>query len=786
MVNNNSSKKTSSSSKKTSSSSTTTSTSKVSSTSTSSATTHSKVEKSGSQTSVQSGVHIADVTDLNRSESANSFQHQPSEYVVTAPDGTSSTSQQTKEHIIFGGTQIVEVKSTDSMAAGTSASIDLIKKEQEHEARTAHKYKGGWDGTFTYEKPKHQLSTDNFYSTTSASSSSFQKSSSSSNVYQSTTDQDGKVNVVAREWGTSNTQSSAQDFQSKSGTGIKPEVKFSESVQQDKIKYDSGKTGGDPKYERVSDKLHRDVKQSGDANPTEYLKEHSEHVKFDNKSGKYITDTASRENRNILDKNSKIIDSVTLQQEHVQDATEVINVIKDLSQRDSNHGRIADSQNFAHNSLIQSGTSTSNITSSSTTQQKSISSTSESTSSSTFLHQENVFVDGSPSKNINNQSGSPSKLVQDSVNNKKQTTSSSNLASNISSTSSSNNVRDGSTLDTAQSKNVTNHGISDLKLLAGQSNVQSSFVSSSEVISKSSATTSSSTIVGGETSSKTISSSDKQQSNNQITNVINDGVATGSNRSNISTTHTHSSNLIDNGVASGKNVKDTTTTYTSKVYDDKTKTWKIIDEATISEKDFNSGTHNVSSKVITQPSSSNVRHSTNVLSTDKNKSSKTDLSSSISKLIDSKTRTQITQMYDENTKTWKEVDEKTIKAKRPSLTRYVSKESDGTFTATYKKKIFNSRTGKWVVVDEKIYKNKNINDHIPDIIDDVTNLTTTTYSTKIFDSKTGQWKVVEEKSFSDTKTFVPKDIVEEIEKDHADVANITTTTEITKVRQKPF
>lgn len=67
------------------------------------------------------------------------------------------------------------------------------------------------------------------------------------------------------------------------------------------------------------------------------------------------------------------------------------------------------------------------------------------------------------------------------------------------------------------------------------------------------------------------------------------------------------------------------------------------------------------------------------------------------------------------------------------------------------------------------------------MMDDITNMTTTTYQTKIFDSKTNTWKVVDEKSFTDTHTTVPRDIVEEIERDQADVANITTTTEITKV-----
>lgn len=140
------------------------------------------------------------------------------------------------------------------------------------------------------------------------------------------------------------------------------------------------------------------------------------------------------------------------------------------------------------------------------------------------------------------------------------------------------------------------------------------------------------------------------------------------------------------------------------------------------------------------------------------------------------------QVYDEKTKTWKEVNEKTLKSKRPSIVRYVSQESDGSYTTIYKRKIFDARTRQWKVVDEKVFKDRRPHDTIPEYpIDDTTNRTTTTYTTKVYDTKTGTWKVVDEQSFTDTDTFIPKDIVQEIERDHPDLANITTTTEITKV-----
>ncbi|KAJ6626284.1 hypothetical protein Bhyg_16532, partial [Pseudolycoriella hygida] len=226
-----------------------------------------------------------------------------------------------------------------------------------------------------------------------------------------------------------------------------------------------------------------------------------------------------------------------------------------------------------------------------------------------------------------------------------------------------------------------------------------------------------------------------------------------------------------------------------KVYDDKTNTWNILNESTISEKDIvlNEGTNvskqNSGNKVIASSGthdSSNRTKSSAVSQTSKELISK---SSNKTEEITTSSSTSSTsqQMYDEKTKRWREVDEKTIKKSRPSVIRYVSHESDGTITTTYKKKKFNKKTGEWTTVEEKVYKNQNEHEAIPEMMEDIKNITTTTYQTKIFDSKTNTWKVVDEKSFTDTHTAVPRDIVEEIERDQADVANITTTTEITKI-----
>lgn len=180
---------------------------------------------------------------------------------------------------------------------------------------------------------------------------------------------------------------------------------------------------------------------------------------------------------------------------------------------------------------------------------------------------------------------------------------------------------------------------------------------------------------------------------------------------------------------------------------------------------------------------SNISSSdTNVLSSSTNTK---DTQLNKSKSINSKTKTyeqsEIRTSEDLSTET---IDQKEIKKnKRVSVTHG---KYTGPIETIYKKKVFDQKTGKWKVVDEKIIKNQNKNEktdmgNFSNIIDDVTNVTTTTYTTKMFDSKDGKWKVVDEKSFVDEKVSLPTDIVVELEKDKTDVANITTTTEILKV-----
>lgn len=247
------------------------------------------------------------------------------------------------------------------------------------------------------------------------------------------------------------------------------------------------------------------------------------------------------------------------------------------------------------------------------------------------------------------------------------------------------------------------------------------------------------------------------------------------------------------------------TTYISEVFDSTSNTWRTVDESNINNvnkrssvhksirSDHNSPTQNIDSKSVTASTSFIDKNST------VNKSSTKDLKKTldkrtvndlkVTKLNSTKSMSEtnnqkISQhLYDEKTKSWREVDEKTIKSKRPSLIRYVSKDNDGKFITIYKRKLFDKRSGTWKVVDEKVYKNNNFNEHIPEVIEDETNITTTTYTTKVFDNKTNTWRIVDEQTFTDRNTLVPEDIAEEIARDKPDIANITTTTELTKVSE---
>lgn len=145
------------------------------------------------------------------------------------------------------------------------------------------------------------------------------------------------------------------------------------------------------------------------------------------------------------------------------------------------------------------------------------------------------------------------------------------------------------------------------------------------------------------------------------------------------------------------------------------------------------------------------------------------------------------QVFDAKSKTWKNVDAKSLnQQRRPSYVRYRSQNADGSWHTTYKRKLYDEFSKQWRIVDEKVVSSDDATriTGIPEMIEnDMTNMTTTTYTTKVYDTKTGKWTIVEEKSFVDSEPVnVTQDIKREIERDQPDLANIITTTETTKVR----
>lgn len=298
----------------------------------------------------------------------------------------------------------------------------------------------------------------------------------------------------------------------------------------------------------------------------------------------------------------------------------------------------------------------------------------------------------------------------------------------------------------------------------------------------------------------------------------------------------------------GKSVADTTTTFTSKVYDDKTKTWVVVEQSSVNETDIilpgvnsttqttaikssssndnrntmsmnnnNLNTATTSTSTTTGQLSSNVDSmNMNIDSTtnmmvdsssinnnmmqsntkmtsksskevlEKNMSSKKE--SSRNEKTVSSTSNETIQVFDSKTNTWINVDTKSFdKQKRPSYVRYRSQDESGKWHTIYKRKLFDEFSKQWRIIDEKVVSSDDTTKRaeFPEMIENIenaSNITTTTYTTKVYDTKTGKWTIVEEKSYVDSEPVnVTQDIKREIEKDQPDIANIITTTETTKV-----
>ena len=202
-------------------------------------------------------------------------------------------------------------------------------------------------------------------------------------------------------------------------------------------------------------------------------------------------------------------------------------------------------------------------------------------------------------------------------------------------------------------------------------------------------------------------------------------------------------------------------------------------------------TTNISSSVNTQntDSSQSIQKSTNSKSThlvsESSISSKKE-SNRNEKTVKS-TRDEVIQVYDNKTKSWISVDSKMVdsmesKKTKPAYLRYRSQDTDGSWHTIYKRKVFDNISKQWKYYDEKVIRGNDHLTEVPEIIENAQNITTTTYTTKLYDTKTGKWTIVEEKSYVDKDSVnLTNEIRQELERDRPDVANIITTTESTKV-----
>jgi hypothetical protein len=236
-----------------------------------------------------------------------------------------------------------------------------------------------------------------------------------------------------------------------------------------------------------------------------------------------------------------------------------------------------------------------------------------------------------------------------------------------------------------------------------------------------------------------------------------------------------------------KNMSSATATFTTKTFDNQANSMVVTDESKINEKDFKMRDSNqqlTSDRSTNNTVGSNTNNTSQQLTSDRTSkntvSSSTDKKATSSKTTTS-TASEEVQFYDKSTKEWTQIDEKQLRQiSKPSYVRYVSTNTDGSMTTTYKKKVFDNRTKSWKLVEEKVVKGDVTKEPVP-LIDDIPNMTRTTYTTKMYDTKTGLWRVIEENSYLDAETRLPTDVIDEIQKDHPDLANVVTTTEVTQV-----
>lgn len=767
------------------SSKTTSSSSKVTS-SESSSSSKAVEKKSGSQSSAKSSVVISEVHDASRDD--GNAVTSTAQYVVTQPE----TAQKSKEHYIYGGTQIVEVS---SVLGG-----DLFKEKNQ----------SAWDGKFTYEGSPERKTT------ITTTTTKIVEPATSSTITEQTTKQSSSSSAS---FSTAAAQQQKLSENVSSTTNIKSD---SESKKQSSIANVSNTKGDSSKL------IHEEIGKKSDSKLSSRNK--------GNWDGSFVTEkTSAADATDYLLESERCIAKkayvTTKKDDQAASSTSTKAVDNNISLKSmdssKSHTKTDESSNISLKNLSSDYKSTTTKDKTTHIDGKHPTTTKNVSSPTKTSTRDNVLVDTRGLESFNEefsqsfssssqiQSSSSSSKVVEIVDGKERVVSD---TFNESGTSQSKSSQE-------QFKSVSGTGITpkveydqkiaeeniaykrdkpdtapifDRKYMDSERNVKMTGTEAPVEYSKGTTET---TRFDDKTH-KYITDVQFQENNRQLksdrlitdsvdttkygietklrdtdhftSTVRNDQLIDAKTESqtfnkNLDVASTSQSNAFSNlytsdSSATTTNISDSSSKYTSKVFDDKTNTWKVVNESSVNEKNVSSVDR------LSKPRDRSPKKVDRIDARTKTSTTKTNEQNTI-----------LQQLYDEKTKSWREVDEKTIKSKRPSLIRYVSKDNEGKYTTIYKRKLFDKRSGTWKVVDEKIYKNNHFNEHIPEVIEDVTNVTTTTYTTKVFDNKTNTWKIVDEKTFTDQSTNVPKDIADELARDQPDIANITTTTELTKV-----
>ncbi|XP_059612750.1 uncharacterized protein LOC132259213 [Phlebotomus argentipes] len=194
-------------------------------------------------------------------------------------------SRKPKEHIIFGGTQITEV---GSVLGKTGEDTKIVAAP----GVTVTKVESG---------------------SSSSMKSSSQKASSSSYSVEIVDGKEVKRDAQSREWGSSDTQSHAEEFKSVSGTGRATETQFAAKSDSDSLKYDTGKAGQQPLFDRVMQSEERLVEQVGKEKPLDYHSQSTQYETYDPATKRIVSRAGDSQTNLSEGKITQSIDSTSLQ-----------------------------------------------------------------------------------------------------------------------------------------------------------------------------------------------------------------------------------------------------------------------------------------------------------------------------------------------------------------------------------------------------------------------------------------------------------------------------------------